>query len=538
MSPLRALLTGGAFALAGAAAIEILRAAGLPPFGPVGWPGVGMLAAAALWGAWSLAGGAAVTLAYYAFNAAHAERFPEFFSGISTRLSWLGGFIVLSAAAYAIHSRLRRAETAASLAAKLSQSEERLRVITDNTPALVSYIDGDERYRFNNRAYEDWLGVPRERLTGRTVREVWGEERYALMRPNIARALRGERVSLEYSMPEGGAERRILSTYVPDVDAGGAVKGFFVLGSDVTPLAAARAELGAARERLEKALDGSSVALWDADLRTGRVYLSEAWSQIIGAPRAESVASIEELLALVHPSDLEATQRASLEAMKGLRPAYAVEHRVRAADGSWRWILSRGRVTERDPDTGRALRMIGTNLDITDRKRMEEALHSVAHSDPLTGLANRTLLMDRLRHASARSRRHGTRLALLYLDIDGFKGVNDRHGHLAGDALLKGFAQRLRTCVRASDTVARLGGDEFVVLLDELQDPENAARVAEKILETVRAPIAADECEIAVTASIGVAHDGAEGDEEQLLRRADAALYAAKAGGRNAFRIA
>jgi diguanylate cyclase (GGDEF)-like protein/PAS domain S-box-containing protein len=522
----------------GAALVELFVRLGVSPFGPVGWPGVGMLAAAALWGAWSLAGGAAVSFTYYFLNAAYAERFPDFFAGLSTRLSWLGGFAVLGAAALVIHGRLRRAESAASLAAQLRLSEARLRVITDNTPALVSYIDAEERYRFNNRAYEDWLGLPRERLTGRTVREVWGEERYALMRPNIARALRGERVSLEYSMPEGGVERRILSTYVPDADAAGAVKGFFVLGSDVTPLAAARAELSAARERLEKALDGSSVALWDADLRSGRVYLSEAWSQIIGEPRAESVVHIDELFARVHPADLESARRASLEAMKGLRPAYAAEHRVRAADGGWRWILSRGRVTERDPASGRALRMIGTNLDITDRKRMEEALHSVAHSDPLTGLANRTLLMDRLRHAAARSRRNGTRLALLYLDIDGFKAVNDRHGHLAGDALLRGFAQRLRTCVRATDTVARLGGDEFVVLLDELQDAENASRVAEKILETVRAPIAAEEQDLAVTTSIGIAHDDSEGDEERLLRRADAALYAAKAAGRNGYRIA
>ena len=538
MSPLRAFLSGGACAFVGVAMVEAIVAAGLPAFSPVGWPGVCMLAAGALWGARSLGGGAAVTLAYYAFNAAHAERFPEFFAGAVTRLSWLGGFTVLAVAALVLHGRLRRAESAASLAAQLSLSEERLRVITDNTPALVSYIDTGERYRFNNRAYEDWLGVPRERLTGRTVREVWGEERYALMRPNIARALRGERVSLEYSMPEGGVERRILSTYVPDLDSAGAVKGFFVLGSDVTPLAAARAELSAARERLEQALDGSSVALWDADLRSGRVYLSEAWSQIVGTPRAESVVHVDELRAMVHSADLESTQRAQLEAMKGLRPAYAAEHRVRAADGSWRWILSRGRVTERDPGSGRALRMIGTNLDITDRKRMEEALHSVAHSDPLTGLANRTLLMDRLRLAAARSRRSGTRLALLYLDIDRFKGVNDRHGHLAGDALLKGFAQRLRACVRASDTVARLGGDEFVVLLDELHDAESASRVAQKILETVRAPIQADAQEIAVTASIGIAHDDSSGDEERLLRRADAALYQAKAAGRDAFRIA
>jgi GGDEF domain-containing protein len=159
--------------------------------------------------------------------------------------------------------------------------------------------------------------------------------------------------------------------------------------------------------------------------------------------------------------------------MKGMRPSYAFEHRVRAADGQWKWILSRGRVTERDPAGGRALRMIGTNIDITDRKRMEEALQSVAHSDPLTGLANRMLLADRMRLALARGRRSGSACALLYLDIDRFKHVNDTLGHAAGDRLLKDFAERLRGCVRQSDTVARLGGDEFVVLLEDLRTRRN-----------------------------------------------------------------
>ncbi len=533
MRRLREALAGAGLALAGCALVELLTRLGVGPFSPVGWGAIGMLAAGALRGGRALAGGAAVLLAYYAFNVAQPARFPAFFSTWTNSLSWLGGLTFLGACALALRGRLQRAELAASLAAKLRESEARLRVVTDNLPALVSYIDAGERYHFNNRAYEDWLGMPREQLAGRTVREVWGEERYALMQANIALALRGERVSHEYSIDE----RRILATYVPDAAPDGAVRGFFVLGSDVTPLAAAKAQLSAARERLEKALDGSSVALWDADLRTGRIYLSEAWSQIVGAPRAESVAQFEELVALLHPQDAETARRVLREAVKGLRPSYAVEHRVRARSGEWRWILSRGRVTERDPANGRALRMIGTNLDITDRKRIEEALQSVAQSDPLTGVANRTLLMDRLGLALARARRGDSRAAVLYLDIDRFKGINDSLGHAAGDALLKAFAERLAACVRATDTVARLGGDEFVVLLEELKDPESAVRVAEKILESVRAPVQAGGREVLVTTSIGIAH-GAHEDAEALLRRADAALYDAKAAGRDALRVA
>jgi diguanylate cyclase (GGDEF)-like protein/PAS domain S-box-containing protein len=419
----------------------------------------------------------------------------------------------------------------------LRESEERLRVITDNVPALVAYIDAGERYRFNNRMYCDWLGPEYADISGRTVREVWGDARYALIRPNLERACRGERVSHEYTLPGETGERHLLASYVPHTDAAGAVKGYFVLASDVTQLAAARAELHAARERLEQALDGSSVALWDADLRTGRVYLSEAWAAIVGQPAGETVASLGELTAMLHPDDREMTARVSVEALKGLRPVYAAEHRVRSASGEWKWIISRGRVTDRD-SSGRALRMIGTNLDITDRKRIEEALQSVAQTDPLTGLANRMLLLDHVRQAIARSARSGTKIALLYLDIDRFKQVNDSLGHATGDALLKGFAVRLRGCVRTSDTVARLGGDEFVVLLDELKEGDHALRVAENILDAMAAPIAIDGQPLKISVSIGLAVRSGTENEERFIQRADVALYEAKRAGRNTVRIA
>jgi diguanylate cyclase (GGDEF)-like protein/PAS domain S-box-containing protein len=420
----------------------------------------------------------------------------------------------------------------------LRVSESRLRTIADHLPALVSYVDAQERYRFNNKAYEQWLRLPSDEILGRTVREVWGEEYYARFKPNIERALRGERVSYEYAVTEGGVERHVLASYVPDLDGAGRVNGFFVLGSDVTQLAAAQRELAAQQARLEAALDGSSVALWETDLQNGRVYLSEAWAQMLGGPPTETVATIDELVALLHPDDVEPVRRASVEVMQGSRPLYAIEHRVRARDGEWKWILSRGRVTERDPASGRALRMIGTNYDITDRRRIEEAVQSAAQSDPLTGLANRLLLTDRLRLALARSARTGAQIAVLYLDIDRFKEINDRFGHAAGDALLRDFAARLRSSVRASDTVARFGGDEFVVLLDDIKEPEHAMRVAEKIVGECREPLRIEASDVVATTSIGLAFGGQGAQAEELLRRADAALYAAKSGGRDGYRVA
>ncbi len=156
----------------------------------------------------------------------------------------------------------------------------------------------------------------------------------------------------------------------------------------------------------------------------------------------------------MHPEERQMARRLSLEVMKGVRTVYAVEHRVRARSGEWKWIISRGRVTERDPASGYALRMIGTNVDITDRRRMEEAVQVAAQSDPLTGLANRAAFAERLRLAAARNRRSRGRLAVLYLDIDRFKQVNDGLGHDAGDVLLKDFAAATSSssCSRTSRT--------------------------------------------------------------------------------------
>ena len=538
------LVLGACLALNGVLLVEGLILGGFRPLGPIALPALGALAGAALAGAPGLAGGAAVVFAYYLFNLGYPARFPEFYAHGYITLTWFLALAALAASVLVVRPRVLRAASAeAELSSRreyeqaLRESEQRLRIIADNLPALVSYIDAEQRYRFHNRAYEEWLRIPKAGIAGRTVREVWGEHRYAVLEPNIERALRGERISHEYSVVQDGAERRVMATYVPDVGPAGAVRGFFVLGSDITELVGARNELHAQHARLEAALDGSSLALWDTDLRTGRVYLSEAWADIVGGARGDTVASLDELIGMMHPDDVGSAKRISLEVMKGSRAAYAVEHRVRARNGEWRWILSRGRVTERDPQSGRALRMIGTNLDITERRRMEDALQSAAQTDALTGLANRSLFGDRVRHALARARRLNTTLALLYLDLDRFKEVNDSLGHAGGDALLRDFAARLRAGVRATDTVARFGGDEFVILLEDVRDPHDAVRVAEKIIAECRKPLALEGREIVATASIGVAYgDGATG-EEALLRRADRALYEAKSAGRDGYRV-
>ncbi|MCS7173001.1 MAG: EAL domain-containing protein, partial [Armatimonadetes bacterium] len=209
------------------------------------------------------------------------------------------------------------------------------------------------------------------------------------------------------------------------------------------------------------------------------------------------------------------------------------EEVVPTASGEERWYLRR--VCPVLDAQGEVVRLIGYGVDITERKRMEQRLAHLALHDALTDLPNRTLLLDRLQQALERAQRAGNRVAVLFVDLDRFKLVNDSLGHAEGDALLIEAGRRFRECLRAADTLARVGGDEFVVVA-EVQDPADAARIAERILAAVHPPFALGGEEVYVTASVGISLGDGTRKPEDLLREADTAMYWAKAAGRNRYR--
>jgi len=319
--------------------------------------------------------------------------------------------------------------------------------------------------------------------------------------------------------------------------------GIILLHRQVRPLARRLAESEArareSEERLRLALDNSRLALWDFDVSSGRVYLSEQWQAMLGNAPAASEVAFAELQNLVHPDDLPQLSAHLEDVLKGVAHFYDIEHRVRTSSGEWIWIRSRGRVVARAPD-GKALRLTGTNAEITRRKLAELQLAHEARHDTLTGLPNRALFSDRLARAMARSRRHRGLMGVMYLDIDRFKSINDTLGHDVGDLLLKAFARRLLECVRATDTVARLGGDEFAVILDELKAPSDGAAIAEKIVLAMRPAFRLGQQELKVSTSVGLALYAHESDvtTDALVKKADEALYAAKAAGRNNYKVA
>ncbi len=290
--------------------------------------------------------------------------------------------------------------------------------------------------------------------------------------------------------------------------------------------------LRASEERYALAAQGANDGLWDWDLEHNELYLSPRWKEMLGYGEAELSSSPHEWFERVYPDDLPKLQEA-LGAHTCSGSHFENEHRMRHGDGTYRWMLSRG-IALCAPD-GRATRIAGSQTDITERKRAEDRLLHDAFHDALTGLANRALFLDRLGLSLARAKRHqGFQFAVLYLDLDRFKLINDSLGHLRGDEALVAIARNLETCVRPGDTVARLGGDEFAVLLDDLRSEIDAEGLTRRIEERLAAPVQVDGQEVYINASIGIAF-GTAGYErpEELLRDADAAMYRAKALGRN-----
>ena len=310
-------------------------------------------------------------------------------------------------------------------------------------------------------------------------------------------------------------------------------------GRDISERKRAEEQTLRAKERLDLALTGSSLALWDWDLRSNRVYFNEGWAALVGERPRESTVGWEEVRGWNHPEDANLYEVAVANAVQGVSEEFECEYRVRHASGEWIWIYSRGKVTQRD-DAGRALRMTGTSTNVSKRKEAEERAEYLATRDPLTGLPNRVLLHDRLEQGIVNAARHKTGFAFMFIDLDRFKTINDSLGHDVGDELLKRVAARLTACVRASDTVARLGGDEFAVILENLRDTddEGAQQVADKMISAMAAPMLIGSQHLNTSCSIGISLYPFDGkDSATLMKHADVAMYYAKERGRNNYRF-
>ncbi len=290
-------------------------------------------------------------------------------------------------------------------------------------------------------------------------------------------------------------------------------------------------------ERWRFALEGSGDGVWDWDIENDRIDYSKRWKEIFGFKGSELSGTVNEWESLLHPDDRQLVVDTMYAYLHGEIESYSLEYRLKCKDGTWKWILSRGMVVERD-EAKEPIRMVGTHTDISQLKESEEQIWQHANFDYLTNLPNRRMLYTRLEREIANTKRSGNKLALLFLDLDGFKEINDTLGHDQGDVLLQQAGARLTECSYQYDVVARLGGDEFIVLIsdvsiDELHIVES---VAQEVLDTLAEPFILKNEKAFVTASMGIAIFPDDSSTiDGLIKNVDHAMYASKTRGGNCF---
>lgn len=431
-------------------------------------------------------------------------------------------------------------ESGRSERARLEQARGQLSRITDNIPIPVAFVGVDQRYRFSNRAYAKWFGVDHEDISGMTVREVIGEDTYALDRPHIEDCLRGLGSNVEYRSPR--ADRRgaafVRVDFVPERDPTGMLVGFYTLVHDISDQKSLEAALYAEKERAEVTLRAIGDGVITVDTAGRVTYVNPTAESMTGWTYEEARGQpVEAVFRALDTLTGEPAPNPATAVLRANRPApHAINKILMRRDGG-KAAIEDSAATIRDP-AGNVTGAVLVFHDVTEARAMAMRMTHLAHHDQLTNLPNRVLLRDRIQQAIAQAKRHRVQVALLYIDLDGFKHVNDSLGHPVGDKLLRQVAERLTACVRSTDTVCRQGGDEFVILLPEIDQPSRAGQIAEKLVNAGAAMYRIDGHELHVSFSIGISIFPDNGnDVDVLMRNADAALYHAKENGRNNFQF-
>jgi len=447
-----------------------------------------------------------------------------------------------------------RTQTLARANDDLAERAAFLQQILDTSGVAIFVVDTEGRITQANQRMAEMFGWSLDALMG--------DEYFALVHPLERDIVRQKMLALLSSATTSvELEQRYWRTDQTEFwghltarrfsDAKGEERGLVGVIADITVRKRAEEALKVSEERWKFALEGANDGVWDWNVQTGEVLYSKRWKEMFGFAECEIGNTTSEWLNRVHPEEVSGVRAIIQLHLYSKTPSPSVEYRVLCKDGGWKWTLGRGMVVSRNSE-GEPLRVVGTNTDITERKQMEDQVRQLALYDTLTTLPNRRLLNDRLSQTMAASKRSGCYGALMFLDLDNFKPLNDTHGHVAGDLLLIEAAVRLKSCVRETDTVARFGGDEFVVMLsclnaDKAESTSQAEIVAGKLRTILSEPylltISDDGREDATvehhcTASIGVVvFINHEGSQDDVLEWADTAMYEAKEAGRNMIRF-
>jgi diguanylate cyclase (GGDEF)-like protein/PAS domain S-box-containing protein len=405
-------------------------------------------------------------------------------------------------------------------------NERRLRDVTENLPAMIGKVDAGGRFVYLNGNALQSYGKTAGELLGQDISAAYRPEDYARLQPRLERAAAGKHVSFEYVAAAGGRELHYQCCFVPQRTAGGAPDGYYAMAYDITERKLGELRLAESEERLRTITDNVPVLIAHLDSARRYVFANAVHQSWLGKPSEQVLGkTMEEAFG----ADYVAPQAAALaQAWSG--QASQCEHEIvrkkhtRIAHTTFLPQLRDGQVVG----------VYVLTLDATTSRLHERSLHALAHTDTLTGLPNRRHFESALQSAVKRVSRPKCGTALLYLDVDHFKQINDRYGHAVGDAVLVEFARRLSSAVRSSDLVSRLAGDEFTVLLSDVAGEADVEAVVRKIQAAMRPSFELDTVVLQVGTSIGAAlAEQPEPPPERLLDTADRALYMAKEAGRN-----
>ncbi|MEP7156189.1 MAG: EAL domain-containing protein [Betaproteobacteria bacterium] len=428
-----------------------------------------------------------------------------------------------------------------SLERTLSESNQKLRSIIEGSPLAIIARDLHGVISLWNPAAEKMFGWKAEEMLG-TNNSIVPED----IRPEVLALRRqveqGMMLSLEDTrrVRKDGVVMDVSLSVAPIHDASQTIVGTMVLLADISRRKQAEDALRESEAQLRLAMEAADMGSWYWNLETGEITFSEGFGPLFGLSRGTFFREYSQFLGAMHPDDRSATDAAVRRALK-LDTGFDMECRIIWPDGSIHWMAVKGQVSR--TQSGRAQRIVGVTTDITSRRNAEQRIAYLAHHDALTGLPNRVLLQDRIGQAIAHSHRNGTQVAVLFIDLDHFKTINDSMGHHQGDVLLQLVAARIQSCLREIDTVSRLGGDEFVIVIPALSispggDGGDATAVAMKILDALSTHFQVQANDLHIGASVGISIYPTDGETAELLmRNADTAMYHAKERGRNQYQF-
>lgn len=443
----------------------------------------------------------------------------QYFDGIVVGLLWTFGLTVM------VNQRLH---------AEVKEARDRFALLFDTSPdaVLITRLS-DGLCREVNAGFTAVTGFERSEVVGALVPRlgIWEslEDRRKVVEALVET---GSCHNVELALRRKGGERwsGILSARTVVLDG---VPHMLSVVREITDRVRQEEDLRRNRRFLSDLIELSGALVCVKD-RDGRYELvNRKWEETTGLPRSEAIGRTdEELFPGPVGQEFRANDRVVLETGRPLER----EERLEDASGTRTFLSVKFPVRD---DDGTVRGLCGMITEITDRKRAEEQARYLANHDGLTGLPTLRLATDRLGMALGLSRREASLTGVMFVDLDGFKAVNDTFGHDVGDLVLRQVAERLRSCVRETDTVARIGGDEFLAIATNLREPGDAGRIAGNLVAALARPIPADGHEAQIGASVGVALYPGDGDEpNELVKRADEAMYRVKSAGKNGFAFA